>query len=146
MARRKPYSRCAVCNRTLEETGGKRLVSTHTFSVSVCNPQTPIGNLRHPARTIRLDGVFRDVIVAMFGPRLWTDESVTHIREAIQEGFRPWFCQRCAERDLCPTCGSPMTTVPGANHMEDDGRVWHQPYFMGMGNAYRCTNGSCPSD
>jgi len=146
MARRKPANCCSVCGRSLEEVGGFRLVSTATYGVSVCTPKTPIGAIRHPARSIRLEGDFRDVIVAMFGDELWTNEAINRVREATQSGLRPWFCQRCAGRDLCPVCGTPMTAVPGADHMADDGSVSHMPYFYGMGKLRHCPDSDCSSN
>ena len=143
MPRRLPHATCAVCDRPQDETGGVRLVATPIHAIQICTPGTLCGLVRHPSRTIQLDGDFRDVIVALSGSKLWTDHVIERVRGICQAGHRPWFCQRCAGRDLCPHCGSPLTAVPGADHMLDCGKVVHSSHFMGFGGVRRCSNPEC---
>lgn len=141
MARRLPYDRCAVCDRTLAETGGKRLVATASHAIRICNLDTPLGSLHHPARTIRLRGDFRDVIVVLSGARLWTHDAIVNVERIVYKGTRPWFCQRCAVSSLCPACETPLTTAPMTDHLEDDGRTVHSPHVAGY--VRECPNPAC---
>lgn len=143
MARRLPHANCIVCDRPHVEVGGARLVADGTHCIRVCTPDDRIGNIAAPAKIIRLSGDFRDVIVAMSGGRFWTEAVVDRVRDVCEAGTRPWFCQRCAKRDLCPTCGTPMTAVPMADHMLDDGKTVHSPHVMGYGRSRRCPNSQC---
>jgi len=146
MARRKPAPCCVVCNRTLEETGGKRLVSTPSHTISIGSADTPIGAYKHPSRTLRLEDNYRDVVVAIHGERICTDEIVERVRVACQAGQRPWFCQGCAQRNICKVCGAPLRRVPGADHMEDDGNVVHSAFFAGFGDYRICPNVDCGAE
>ena len=141
MARRKPAARCVVCEKTIDEIGGVRLVATHRHSIILCTPDVPLGSIRHPARTIRLTGNHRDVIFSMFGEAIWTDEVVERIVEVGMAGLRPWFCQVCADIHLCRVCGSPLTRVPTSDYLEDNGRSIHSPSVSGY--AQSCPNSNC---
>lgn len=143
MAQRKPAERCAVCNSTLEETGGKRLIATPTNVISLCTIQTTLGSVRHSARTIRLTDNYRDVIVVISGEALWTDEVAERIRVVSQEGLRPWFCQRCVDHQICKLCSTPLSRVPVADYLEDDGRTLHASFLTGF--AQSCSNSACRS-
>ena len=141
MSRRVPHECCVLCQRPLDETGGKRLISTPSHAIRIGTPHFPLGSVRHPARTIRLGGNFRDVIVVFSGEHLWTDEMVERVRQTCEAGRRPWFCQRCARCHLCRQCGTPLTTVPGADYLDETGRTVHAPYFTGF--VQRCPNPGC---
>ena len=142
MTRRKPAEVCVVCGKTLAETGGQRLVSTYYNNFRQLRPQSEVGNLRFPCKLIRCDGNFRDVILAFLGP-LWTDQIIERVRQTIQSGVRPWFCQRCGEKNICTVCGYPMSRVPGATVLLETGKIGHEPFWAGM--QMRCTNKDCAS-
>lgn len=144
MSRRRPHERCVVCDKTLEESHGKRLVATHSHAIRVCTPCTSLGELLHPTRTIRLAGDFRDVIVVMSGQQLWTDQVVRRVERACYSEDRPWFCQRCACNSLCPKCGTPLTTVPLTDWLDDDGCVVHSAAFIGQ--VRECPNPACDAN
>ncbi len=141
MSRRKPSERCAVCDKTIEETGGVRLVATGFLGLHICTPNVSLGNLKHPTRTIRLRGDYRDVIVVFSGQHLWEDGIVKRVECTVYKGKRPWFCQRCSHNSLCPNCESPLTTTPGADRLEDNGKTIHSAYFAGF--IRQCSNSKC---
>lgn len=142
MPRRKPHDCCVVCDRTVAETGGKRLIAASFHQLRICTPDVSLGSLHHPAQTIRLKGDFRDVILVFSGERLWTREVKANVMRIVYEGNRPWFCQRCVCNNLCPDCKAPLTTAPMTDYLEDDGRTVHSPHVMGY--IRECPNSICP--
>lgn len=141
MTRRLPFRTCVMCDRTHEECGGRRLTATPSHVVRLCGPATVVGSLHHPARTLRLAGKFRDVIVVMSGQDLWTDAVARRVERACNAGAAPWFCQRCACHSICPLCGSPLTITPMADWIEEGGTIVHSPAFTG--HVRECPNPDC---
>jgi len=138
MTKRMPPN-CVMCDRPLDETGGVRLIWAGSFGVTLRTIQNKLGEHHHPSRTIRLEDNYRDVVVVLFGK--WSAEAIERARQVAQEGLRPWFCQRCAWKALCPKCGEPMRPVGGADVLGDDGKIRHAPAVSGMGT--RCRNSDC---
>ena len=140
MTNRLPGPVCVMsCGKPLDETGGVRLIWAGSFGVTLRTIQSKLGEFHHPARTIRLEGDHRDVVIVFFGK--WKEDSIERAREVTQEGHRPWFCQRCVWKALCPKCGEPMRPVGGADTLGDDGKIRHAPNFSGIGQ--RCRDSDC---
>lgn len=143
VSRRRPAQRCVICNLTIEESGGKRLIATPRYGISLRTIHARLGSIRHPSRTIRLTGNYRDLIVVISESQLWSDEVVERIRQVTQLGFRAWACQRCVHHQICEQCSSPLVQVPVADYLEDDGRTVHAPFLPGF--AQSCPNPDCPN-
>jgi hypothetical protein len=101
--------RCFVCNKTLAEVGGQRIVFTHVIAV-------------------RING--NDIEVVGVDCSL---EALARAGEQFRAGQRPWLCQRCSNVALCHECGEPFPRCPGADVLYDDGSIWHVPFVAGMG-------------
>ena len=138
MTRRMPGQTCVLCERSLEETGGVRLIWAGSFGVSLCTIQNSLREIRHPARTIRLAENHRDVVVVLFGN--WKDNAIERARQVAQSGFRPWFCQRCVHKAICLKCDRPMRPA-AVDMLNDAGRTSHVAVFAGM--ASKCRNPEC---
>jgi len=54
--KRPPAPSCAQCAEPLSSIGGKRVVGTQDRGVLVCGPETTLGELRPPARVMKLGG------------------------------------------------------------------------------------------
>lgn len=132
MPQRQPAERCVICNLTIDEIGGKRLISTHRAAITLRTIQTRLESIRHPSRTIRLTDNYRDVIVILSGKSLCADEVAERIREMSQSGYRPWFCQRCVHHQICEACSTPLSRVPVADYLDDDGRKFHASFMSGF--------------
>jgi hypothetical protein len=122
-----PAATCAICARSLTDTGGKRLVCCAPCGIRRRTIQTTLGEFdarSYPARVLRLTDNYRDVIVWLTG-RMWTDEAASRASASFQRGEQAWVCQRLpvgpsalrAERRLarrrwritCPTMGPSST-------------------------------------
>lgn len=141
MARRLPAKVCAVCGCSIEETQGARLIAARDLGISLCGASTPLAELRHPVRTQPLTDKYRGVILAITGALLWREDIMARIRQAAQNGERPWFCQRCAGTGLCTECGDPLNRAAGCDYVDDEGRILHSPVLAGP--ACRCANPVC---
>ena len=140
MTTRLPGPTCVMCSRSLDETGGRRIVATNNVGVSLRSIQSRLESIHHPARTIRLEGRWRDVVVVMWGD-VWDGEVAERVRQQAQENFRPWMCQSCIGAAICPRCLACMWPIPGADIVENDGKTKH--VFVIAGMATRCRNPDC---
>lgn len=59
--------------------------------------------------------------------------------QPIQNGRRPWWCQRCAGL-TCKACGAPIKHPMGADILDDDGTISHFAIFP---IPPGCTNPEC---
>jgi len=139
MPKKMPGPTCVICDRPLKETGGVRLTWGGSRGVTLRSIQDALGDIHHPARTIRLEAKYRDVLVIFFGK--WSDEAIERARQVAQKSQRPWFCQHCVWKAICPKCGEPMSPVGGADTLGDDGKMRHASAISGM--ATRCRHPDC---
>ena len=114
-----PATGCCLCGRSVEATGGRRIVATGTSRIV-------------PRRVGESSG-----LAVAFGTTL-RDVSPEALADH-RAGLRLWYCQRCAHR-TCAVCGSPTELIPGADLLESDGTVVHQ---MIVPTAVGCTNAAC---
>ena len=107
----------------------------------VCGPEMTLGDLHHPAQTVRLKGTKKQEIFLVTYGADWTDEGRRSALEAALEGFRPWICQKCAGR-TCVSCGAPLEYPIASTLLNDDGAVTH---LMIVPARASCINPSCAS-
>ena len=137
--KRPPAPSCASCGERLEAIGGKRVVGTKQRGVLVCGPETTLGELHHPAHSVRLKGKEKEAIFVVTYGADWTDEARRRALEETAEGFRPWICQKCAGR-TCSKCGSPLEYPIASSLLNDDGAVTH---LMIVPPRVSCINPAC---
>ena len=142
-----PASSCAICERALAETGGKRLVAGIRFGIRRTTiPETlqQFGARAYPARVLRLTDNYRDVIIWLTGT-MWTDEAASRAASSFQRGEHPWMCQRCAEWWVCAACGAPLDRTPMSSSLYDDGSILHAAHFTAYGTTV-CSECSTKKD
>ncbi|MFW5836428.1 MAG: hypothetical protein ACOCVM_00365 [Desulfovibrionaceae bacterium] len=147
MAKRRPVSdHCAICRLPIEEIGGKRLVCTLFEGVKIGHIDTPpvtygfLASIRRPHYFRRLSGKFDQTVVHFWGS-LWDEDRIENTLEFAQNGERPWFCQKCSGRALCGKCGSPRVWAPGAESMDDHGKVSHGSILGVATPCSKCESG-----
>ena len=133
--KRPPAPSCAQCAEPLSSIGGKRVVGTQDRGVLVCGPETTLGELRPPARVMKLGG--KELLVT-YGAG-WNDESDVRALEAALDGMRPWICQKCAG-STCKKCGAPLVYPLASTLLNDDGAVLH---LMIVPSRNSCINPHC---
>lgn len=134
MPRRKPGSQCILCGKDIETVGGHRLVATPHKGIGLWPKFEKLGSIRHPARTVRLEGDHRDLILVAWGDH-WSDEQIDRAVQCGQAGQYPWFCARCVHWNLC-SCGHPMSQAPGCDIINESGRKSH--VLFQAGSASKC--------
>lgn len=115
--------------------GRSKVLVEYIDSFGTCSP--------NPGETLRMDrleGSHVQTILVTSGLCM-EDHFVIQARETVYRGERPWVCQRCANYALCQICGASLARAPGADHMEDNGRIVHTPI---LGFKPACSNQDCP--
>jgi tetratricopeptide (TPR) repeat protein len=134
---RRPAKECAICGKTLKQTGGRRLLIPGPWTeeeIKACRGE---------------EEIFRDILkgeraaeIAVKGHGL-TEESLKQMEVTIQtakaKGLTPWVCQRCKGR-TCKECGEPLVTPPFSGILNDDGIVSYVPM---NGLRRGCINPKC---
>ncbi len=136
---RPPADVCAVCGRTNEEVGGRRLLTTISRAILVRENPPESGGRWTEIRAVRLEGTYHQSFVEVAGFS-GLEEILAQARAYAQTGQTPWFCQRCAGQ-VCQRCGSLTREVPGSTFLADDG---HTTYYamLPIGNT-GCSNPKC---
>lgn len=124
--KRPPTEACVMCDKTLKEVGGKRLIAQQLRGVALTNKKRGGGNKNSPHKCLEL---FSDPLIYMdyWGEsEKWTDSVILSAKNAYLNGKQPWFCQICGERK-CSECGSPINYPMGSDILYGDGRSSHAP-------------------
>ena len=137
---RLPADECGVCGNTLDEIGGRRLLTTIRRALLIKGVQTNWCGQWRQLCAVRLDDPYSQLYVIMAGFKA-ADEVMERARSQAQAGQTPWFCQRCAGH-VCQRCGSLFKGVPGSTFLDDEG---HTTYFALLPIGYPpCSNPECP--
>lgn len=116
-----PAASCIFCRKSIEEAGGRRLVAA-TIGYRVSNWKISGGSRDHPFRSIKFPDSESTYLV-VWGQK-WTPETIRQALATLQDGKRPWFCQKCGNRK-CAVCGRPLNHPSAADVLYDDGTVSH---------------------
>ncbi len=125
---RLPAERCAICEKTLEETGGMRIVAQKFRGVGLSDKYQGGGNPDYPRQSVSLEDGSGTYLLVWGEKSKWTDAAIERARRAYLAGQRPWMCQRCAERK-CSQCGSPINYPMGSDVLYDSGCSSHVAIF-----------------
>ena len=118
---RVPADGCAVCGQSLDDVGGRRLLTTISRALLIKGLPAGWAGQWLELRAVRLAGDYRPLYVIMAGFQA-TDEVIDRARAQAQAGHTPWFCMRCAGQ-VCERCGALSREVPGSTFLADDGRT-----------------------
>ena len=133
-----PDDRCCVCEKSLEEVGGRRIIAQHLRGVVLSQKYRGGGNPDYPHKSFKIND--KPLYLVVWGkPSMWMEKAIQRALRAINEGKTPWFCQICGNR-VCPECGSPLKHPVGSDVLYDDGCSSHVamlPIHPG------CTNPEC---
>ena len=121
ITKRLPADGCAVCRQSLDDVGGRRLLTTISRALLIKGLPAGWAGQWRELRAVRLAGDYRPLYVIMAGFQA-TDEVIDRAREQAQSGQTPWFCMRCAGQ-VCERCGALTKEVPGSTFLADDGRT-----------------------
>ena len=133
-----PAHACALCGKTLEEVGGKRMVVTQFLGVSLW-PEPPLGGSSGlPVDFYPVDEEETLYLIVWGEP--WSTERVDRAIETAREGKHPWFCQVCGGR-ACEICGSPLSWPQASEIIHGSGR---KKRCMSMPAHVGCVNPNCP--
>ena len=134
---RLPSENCALCDRTIEQVGGYRLVGTHTRLVVLSGRHEGGGNPENPIISVRLRK--DDEIYLLVRGVEWTSARIEKARNEYLADRRPWFCQVCGDRK-CRECGSPLNMPWATDVLYDNGCSAHVPLVPCNPG---CTNQAC---
>lgn len=123
---RLPAHVCAICSKSLEEVGGKRIVGNQLRGVFLSDKPSGGGNPEYPAISKHVDDN-PDVYLIIKGEKTkWTDEAIDRAIMIYFNGQHPWMCQVCAERK-CSECGAPINYPVGCDVIDENGCISHYP-------------------
>ncbi len=133
-----PSDTCIVCNKRLEEVGGKRIIAQRLRGV-IISDQYQEGDQEYPRRSYTLSENPDRYLVIWGEEELWTEDVIRRAKEEYTEGRQSWFCQVCGNR-TCKACGSPIDTPMGSTILGDDGSSCHIAILPG---TVKCINSDC---
>ncbi len=138
--KRPPSKTCVLCDRTFEEVGGKRITAQQLRGVTLSNNYQGGANKDYPHQSVKLYDDL-EIYVSVWGEKeKWTDKVIQKAREEYKTGYRPWFCQACAER-TCSECGAPKNMPMGSDVLDGSGCSSHVAIFpVDPG----CVDKNCP--
>lgn len=124
--KRLPAENCAICNKSLDEVGGKRIVAQQILGIGLSTKRQGGGNAKYPYQSVQLYSE-PDIYMLVWGEKeKWSKEALNSAKQAYLDGKRPWFCQVCGVR-VCTECGSPVNYPVGSDVLYDNGCSSHVP-------------------
>ncbi len=132
---RKPSSHCLLCEKTIDEIGGKRVVAQKTLGTYISATYRGGGDPDFPDLSIKIDDARYILFCGKKG--MWTDELIEKVKEIYFNNEHPWFCQKCAGK-TCHICGEILNNPIGSDVIYDDGCISHV--------AVLCYNPGCVNE
>lgn len=134
--KRPPSGRCVICEKTLDDVGGSRIVGQRYRGLRL-TPRPSEG--RGPGIFCTAREVETGLYLGVWG-EIWDEPTIQRAIAELREGHHPWYCQSCA-RHLCPRCGAVHALPMGSDVLHECGSIGHQ-MIVPVGNA-NCTNPAC---
>lgn len=129
--KRLPSSTCSLCNKTLQEVGGCRVVYSPMVGVIISQGEQKISQFAHTivnlvnVNIIKLQQDCCQSYLVVWGK--WTREAIEKACAEIYAHNRPWVCQLCAGYK-CSKCKEKSSAMPpGADVLGDNGEILHSP-------------------
>jgi hypothetical protein len=126
--KRTPSEACIICNRTINDVGGYRIVGQKLRGVALSHKYMGGGNKDYPYQSVKLEDGSGLYVVVWGEQSKWTQPTVEKAWKEFLAGRRPWFCQVCGER-TCSDCGSPINYPMGSDILHDKGCTSHAAIF-----------------
>lgn len=136
-----PSESCLFCHKTIEEVGGKRIISQQLRGVILSNKDQGGGNKDYPHQSVRLMDNSDRYVVVWGEKNKWTKSLIDKAHTEFLSGHHPWFCQVCGERK-CDNCGYPLNYPMGSDIIDNNGCSSHcaiHPFDPGCSNP-NCVN------
>jgi len=134
----RPAMTCMVCEQTIKDTGGRRLVAQPLRGTNVFEHAMPGGFENFHSCTRLLN--HRELYQVIWGEDWFlSDQVINRVKAIYLEGLRPWFCQACGSR-LCYSCGEILPRPVMSDYVDDDGGIVHCPC---LGADPGCWNPEC---
>jgi hypothetical protein len=120
-----PADRCVICQKTLKEVGGQRIIAQQVRGVCLSKKFRGGGDKNFPYKSFKISPY--PIFLTVWGElSMWNEGAVKRAMDAFSKGKRPWFCQVCGNR-ICPECGFPLKMPVGSDVLYDDGSSSHVP-------------------
>ena len=126
LSNRRPSSACAICNKTLETIGGKRIVGQQLRGIGLSKTYRGGGNKDYPHQSVKLSDDSELYVVVWGEKDKWTQQAIEKARNEYLSGNIPWICQICGERKCRKYC-APITVPVGSDILSDNGCSSHTP-------------------
>jgi len=134
-----PAGRCVLCEKTLEEIGGMRIVAGRFWAVGLTDRYRGGGNPDYPQRSIPLEEGSSRYLLVQGRPEAWSEAAIERARQEFLDGRHPWVCQKCTGQ-VCSQCGEPINYPMGSDVLHDSGCTTHIAVF---GFDPGCSNRNC---
>jgi len=133
---RRPAGSCLICRKSLDETGGSRLIEQHARGTALINSKPAD---EETSKWLPLGDGSDNYVVVWGGGHFTSDDVLQRARESYLAGEQPWFCQLCGHR-ACPECRQPLLRPVSSEVVDAEGNI---SYCAVLGIAPRCANPDC---
>ncbi len=133
-----PSDTCIVCNKSLAEVGGERIIVQIPRGIVISDTEYINSDKEYPRQSFKLS-VNSDRYLVVWGDELQTDDVIDRAKKEYEKGKQPCFCQVCGNR-TCQECGTLIQFPMGSSLLDDNGKSWR---VSNLPIAQGCTNLKC---
>ena len=127
------FNLCIFCNKTIEQTGGKKIASSHFIKIFKSDKYLGGTDLKYPYKSFKISD--EQYITVKGKKSVFTAEVIEKVVSIFKSGNTPWYCQFCGNR-TCSVCHSPSQYLHGVDLL-DGGHCGVYPVAPG------CVNTEC---